>query len=109
MPIEAQQSWTRLVSMRTWVQPLAPLGGLRIRHGCGCGVGRWLQLPFDPQPGNLQGRKEGGRGKEREREKEKKKEGRKERKRKKRKEKIRKERKKRRTGIGPMQILCLFT
>ena len=25
----------------------------QIQSCCGCGVGRWLQLPFDPQPGNL--------------------------------------------------------
>ena len=30
------------VSMRMWVRPLASLSGLRIRRGCGCGVGQQL-------------------------------------------------------------------
>ena len=25
----------------------------RIQHCCGCGIGWWPQLPFDPWPGNL--------------------------------------------------------
>ena len=44
-----QWKQTQLVSMRrTWVQSLALLSGLRIRHCCDCGIGQQLQLWFDP-------------------------------------------------------------
>ena len=36
------------------VQSLALLSGSGIPHCCGCGVGRQLQLPFNPQAGNFQ-------------------------------------------------------
>jgi len=77
------------VSMRTQVPSLSSLSGLRIGCCCGCSVGQQLQLPFNPEPGNLhmpqvwpykdgrkEGRKEGrGEGKE-EKERGKKKRGR---------------------------------
>ena len=44
---------TWLVFMRMWVWSLTLLSGLRIRRGCGCGVGQQLQLRFSPYPGNL--------------------------------------------------------
>ena len=44
---------TRLVSMRMQVLSLAPLGGLKIPHCCGCGLGKQLQLRFHPWPGNF--------------------------------------------------------
>ena len=34
-----------------WVGSLALLCGLRIWHGCGCGVGLQLLLQFPPSPG----------------------------------------------------------
>ena len=56
----------RLGTIRLWVRSLALLRGLRIRcchelwadmawtwRCCGWGVGQWLQLRFDPSPGNL--------------------------------------------------------
>ena len=52
-PIMAQWKRIRLVSTRTWVQSLALLSRLRILRCCGCGIGQWLQLQFDPSPGNL--------------------------------------------------------
>ena len=62
VPDVAQQKQIWLVSMRLQVQCLASLSGLRIRrcrelwcrrqaqipHCCGCGVGRQLQLWFNP-------------------------------------------------------------
>ena len=55
--------------MRTWIPSLALFSGLRNRHCCklwcrsmdvvqilccyGCGVGRWLQLWFNPYPRNF--------------------------------------------------------
>ena len=44
--VMAKQIW--LASIRTQVQSLASLSGLRIWHCCGCGVGGQLQLRFDP-------------------------------------------------------------
>ena len=60
----AQQKQVWLVSVRTQVQSLASLNGLRFwrcpelccrsqrrlrsRIACGCGVGQWLQLPIRP-------------------------------------------------------------
>ena len=75
------------MSMRTQVPSLSSLSGLRIGCCCGCSVGQQLQLPFNPEPGNLhmpqvwpykdgrkEGRKErrkgGGKGRERKREEE---------------------------------------
>lgn len=43
-----QQKRIRLESIRTQVRSLASLRGLRIGRCCGCGVGRQLQLRFDP-------------------------------------------------------------
>ena len=73
----APQKQTRLGTMRTWVQSLALLCGLRIQCCreqvtdvarsqccCGCGLGQQLQLRLEPQPGNFlmshlqEGRKE---------------------------------------------------
>ena len=34
-----------------WFQSLALLSGLKIQRCCGCGVGQWLQLWFDPSLG----------------------------------------------------------
>ena len=44
----AQQKEIRLGTMRVWIRSLASLYGLRIWRGCGCGVGRQLQLRWDP-------------------------------------------------------------
>ena len=48
VPIVVQRKQTQLVSMKTWVQSLALLCGLRIQHCCGCAVGWKVQLQFDP-------------------------------------------------------------
>ena len=53
VPIVAQRKRIGLVSMRTQVQSLASLSGLRIQRDCGCGIGRPLQLQFDPKPENV--------------------------------------------------------
>ena len=49
----AQQKQIRLGTMRLQVRSQVSLSRLRIWCCCGCGVGRWLQLPLDPWPGNL--------------------------------------------------------
>ena len=38
VPVVAQWKWIRLVSMRTWVQPLASLSGCRIQHCHRCSL-----------------------------------------------------------------------
>ena len=43
-PLWCSELQTQLVSMRMWVQSLAPLSGLRIWRCCGCGIGWQLQL-----------------------------------------------------------------
>ena len=48
VPVVAQWKQIRLGSMRMQVPSLASLSGLRILRCCGCGVGQWLQLQFDP-------------------------------------------------------------
>ena len=45
---QLSELWIQLVSMRIWVLSLASLSELRIQHWCGCGVGRQLQLWFNP-------------------------------------------------------------
>ena len=52
-PTVAQRKQICLVSMRTQVQSLELLSGLRIWHCCGCGVRQQLQLQFNPWPWNL--------------------------------------------------------
>ena len=53
VPVVAQWKRIWLASLRTQIQSLTLLSGLRIPCCCGCGIGWWLQFPFDPQLGNL--------------------------------------------------------
>ena len=52
-PVAAQLKQIRLGTTRWRVRSLASISGLRIRRCCGSGVGWWLQLRWDPYPGNL--------------------------------------------------------
>ena len=47
-PVVVQQKQIQLGTMRWWVRPLALRSALRIWCGCGCDVGRQLQLRFNP-------------------------------------------------------------
>ena len=48
IPVMAQRKRIQLGTTRFQVPSLASICGLRFRHCCGCGVGRWQQLRLDP-------------------------------------------------------------